>query len=167
MRPCQTNKGQPDLPSMKLGSSCGKSIVYTSPMAFKAWKQFETSPGYQRLKVKAKRLVGQELRLTPEVEVDCANDGGWDYDASLLDEFSIVYSLGVGDYIDFDLGLIKRCQSNVYAFDPTPTSQAFVESEDERSQMPAVVLARGVLRKQRIPTRDFVCDEAKRHGAVG
>ena len=99
-------------------------------MANAAWKRIETSPGYQRLKVKAKRLVGQELRLTADLDVDCVKDGGWAYDASLLDEFSIVYSLGVGDNIDFDLGVIARCQSNVYAFDPTPTSQLFVDNTE-------------------------------------
>jgi len=77
-----------------------------------------------------KRLVGQELRLTPDLDVDCVNDGGWLYDASLLDEFSIVYSLGVGDNIDFDLGVITRCKSNVFAFDPMPTSQSFVDADD-------------------------------------
>ncbi len=97
-------------------------------MALPAWKRIETSPGYQRLKVKAKRLVGQELRLTPDIEVDCANDGGWAYDASLLDEFRIVYSLGVGNNIDFDLGVIKRSQSNVYAFDPKPAAQTLVDN---------------------------------------
>lgn len=103
-------------------------------MAIDAWKQFEKSPGYQRLKVKAKRLLGKELRLRADLEVDCVRDGDWDYDASLLDEFSIVYSLGVGDFIDFDLGLIKRCQSNVYAFDPTPPSKVYVDSEERPRQ---------------------------------
>ena len=104
-------------------------FVYTATMAIAAWTRLETSPGYQRLKVKAKRLVGQELRLSPEIDVELADDGGWAYDASLLDEFSIVYSLGVGDNIDFDIGLIERCQSSVYAFDPTPTSQNFVAGD--------------------------------------
>jgi FkbM family methyltransferase len=103
-------------------------------MAIKAWKQFEQSPGYQRLKVKAKRLVGKELRLKPDLEVDCVSDGGWNYDSSLLDPFSIVYSLGVGDLIDFDLGVIKRCQSSVYAFDPTPSSRTYVESDERPRQ---------------------------------
>ena len=103
-------------------------------MALAAWKRFETTPGYQRLKVRLKRLVGQELRLAPELDIECVVDGGWAYDASLLGEFSIVYSLGVGDNIDFDLALIKRCQSNVYAFDPTPSSQSFVGQDDRPRQ---------------------------------
>lgn len=86
------------------------------------------------MKVRLKRLVGQELRLEPELDVEYVVDGGWAYDASLLSEFSIVYSLGVGDNIDFDLALIKRCQSNVYAFDPTPTSQSFVDDGERPGQ---------------------------------
>ena len=39
-------------------------------MAIAAWKRFETSPGYQRLKVRLKRLVGQELRLAPELDIE-------------------------------------------------------------------------------------------------
>ena len=103
-------------------------------MAIAAWKRFETSPGYQRLKVRLKRLVGQELRLAPELDIEYVVDGGWAYDAKLLDEFSIVYSLGVGDNIDFDLALIERCRSNVYAFDPTPTSQYFVDKDERPRQ---------------------------------
>ena len=86
------------------------------------------------MKVRLKRLVGQELRIQPEIDVEYVVDGGWAYDASLLSEFSIVYSLGVGDNIDFDLALIKRCQSNIYAFDPTPTSQSFVDDDDRPRQ---------------------------------
>jgi len=86
------------------------------------------------MKVRLKRLVGQELRLEQELDVEYVVDGGWAYDASLLSEFSIVYSLGVGDNIDFDLALIKRCQSNIYAFDPTPTSQSFVDDDDRPRQ---------------------------------
>jgi FkbM family methyltransferase len=103
-------------------------------MAIRAWKKFETSPDYQRLKVKAKRLVGQELRLIPDIQLETVCDGGWTYDASLLNELSIVYSLGVGDLIDFDLGVIDRCQSRVFAFDPTPTSKSFVDREDRPKQ---------------------------------
>ncbi len=84
------------------------------------------------MKVRLKRLVGRELRLTPDLDVDFVVDGGWAYDPSLLNEFSIVYSLGVGDDIDFDLALINRFQSNVYAFDPT--SQSFVSNDDRPRQ---------------------------------
>lgn len=91
-------------------------------MAIAAWKRIETSPGYQRAKLALKRLVGQELNLKPELHVACVNDGGWQYDATKLDENSIVYSFGVGDNIDFDLALILRTHARLHAFDPTPTA---------------------------------------------
>ena len=91
-------------------------------MAIAAWKRIETSPGYQRAKLALKRLVGQELNLKPELHVACVNDGGWQYDATILDENSIVYSFGVGDNIDFDLALILRTHARLHAFDPTPAA---------------------------------------------
>lgn len=43
-----------------------------------------------------------------------------------LSSSSVVYSLGVGSNISFDLSLIARLGVTVYAFDPTPESAAFV-----------------------------------------
>ncbi|MFQ5609619.1 MAG: FkbM family methyltransferase [Woeseiaceae bacterium] len=99
-------------------------------MAIQAWKRFEKTDSWQRVKTRVKRLVGKELRLEPEVDVPITRSGGWEYDATRLDEFSIVYSVGVGDDIVFDLAVIKECDSNVYAFDPTPGSQDFVDIQD-------------------------------------
>jgi len=39
-----------------------------------------------------------------------------------LNESSIVYSLGVGDEIDFDLSIIDKYGVTVHGFDPTPNS---------------------------------------------
>lgn len=91
-------------------------------MAIAAWRRIETSPGYQRVKLAFKRLVGQELSLKPELHVTCVIDGGWLYDATKLDKNSVVYSFGVGDNIDFDLALIMRTHAQVHAFDPTPAA---------------------------------------------
>ncbi len=99
-------------------------------MANKTWKKIEKSPGFQRLKVKLKRLAGKELDVRTDVDVDCVNDGGWDYDCGLLDVGSVVYSLGIGDYIDFDLGVIERTGCSVYAFDPTPDCRCYIESSE-------------------------------------
>ena len=43
-----------------------------------------------------------------------------------LDATSIVYSVGVGGEISFDLALIERFGLTVHAFDPTPRSVAWV-----------------------------------------
>ncbi len=99
-------------------------------MAIPAWKRFEKSEWFQHTKAKLKRLVGKELRLRPEIELETVVDGDWHYAAGQLDEFSIVYSLGVGDTIDFDLALIERSGATVHAFDPTPSSFGTLESAD-------------------------------------
>ena len=91
-------------------------------MAIAAWKRFEKTPGWQRKKRFLKRLVGKELRLRTDVDVPVVKDGGWWFCPDRLGEDSIVYSLGVGDEVDFDLGIIARYGVEVFAFDPTPNS---------------------------------------------
>lgn len=91
-------------------------------MAIAAWKRFEKTPQWQRKKRFLKRLVGKELRLRVEVDVPTVKDGGWWFAPDALNENSIVYSLGVGDEINFDLGIIDKYGVEVFAFDPTPSS---------------------------------------------
>lgn len=91
-------------------------------MAIAAWKRFEKTPGWQRKKRFLKRLAGTELRLRIERDVPLVKKGGWWYTEQNLDKDSVVYSLGVGDEIDFDLSLISEVDCTVHAFDPTPSS---------------------------------------------
>jgi FkbM family methyltransferase len=91
-------------------------------MAFTAWKRFETSPGYQRAKTSLRRLVGKELRLKIEIQVDTIEEGGWCFSVDGINQDSIVYSLGVGEDIEFDLFIIERFSPQVHAFDPTPST---------------------------------------------
>lgn len=55
-------------------------------------------------------------------------DGGWWFSPAHLNADSIVYSLGVGDEIDFDLTIIEQYGVDVYAFDPTPNSVDMLEA---------------------------------------
>lgn len=89
-------------------------------MALAAWKRFERSALVQRNKARLRQLIGQEIRLTPSISVSAVNDAGCCYDVSILSADSIVYSLGIGDNILFDLALIERCGATIHAFDPTP-----------------------------------------------
>ena len=91
-------------------------------MAIAAWKRFEKSPQWQRKKRFLKRLVGKELRLRHDIDVPVIKDGGWWFSPDSLNESSIVYSLGVGDEVDFDLSIIDQYGVEVFAFDPTPNS---------------------------------------------
>jgi FkbM family methyltransferase len=99
-------------------------------MALAAWKRIEKSPGYQKKKRFLKRLIGKELRLKPEIAVPAIKDGGWWFSAGHLRKGSIVYSLGVGDEIDFDLSIIDQYDVDVFAFDPTPNSISLLDAKN-------------------------------------
>lgn len=95
-------------------------------MAIKAWKRIEGTPGYQRRKLFFKRLLGRELWLRPEIDVHTICDGGWLYHPDVLDSGSIVYSLGIGKDIEFDLALIERFGLELHAYDPTPSTVEWI-----------------------------------------
>ena len=99
-------------------------------MALAAWKRLEKTPRYQRAKVFLKRLVGKELRLKTELDIDTEFSAGWHFDPSSLGKHSVVYSCGVGDEVDFDLALINGYGARVDAFDPTPSSLTMVEERE-------------------------------------
>ncbi len=102
-------------------------------MAIAAWKRLEKTPEYQKKKRFLKRLVGKELRLKHDIDEPSIKNGGWWFSAKNLNSESIVYSLGVGDEIDFDLAIIDKYGVNVFAFDPTPNSIDLLDS----SKLPA------------------------------
>ncbi len=45
--------------------------------------------------------------------------GGWPVPLGLISNRSIVYSVGAGEDVSFDLGLVERCGCEVHSFDPT------------------------------------------------
>lgn len=51
-----------------------------------------------------------------------SNYGGWVVDVSRLNPGSVVYAVGVGEDVSFDLGLINAVGCDVHAFDPTPAA---------------------------------------------
>ena len=73
-----------------------------------------------------KRISGKELWLKTEVDCRLLESGGWLYAPDLLGPDSIVYSLGVGDSIEFDLRLIEHYGLTVHTFDPTPYSEEWM-----------------------------------------
>ena len=99
-------------------------------MAIAAWKHLEKTPGYQRKKRFLKRLVGKELTLKNDINIPVIKDGGWWFTPEGLNSGSIVYSLGVGDDIDFDLSVIEKYGVTVHAFDPTPSSIDMLDGRD-------------------------------------
>ena len=86
-------------------------------------------PWFWPIKLFLKRISGKELWLRPEVHYELRQSDSWKYIPGLLDEQSIVYSLGVGDLIDFDLDLINDHGVTVHAFDPTPFAADWVAGQ--------------------------------------
>ena len=99
-------------------------------MAIAAWKRIETSHGFQRLKTSLRRRIGSELRLHVQIRVETIERGGWPFIAQGLDQDSIVYSLGVGEDIAFDLSIIEDFGVEVHAFDPTPSSIEMISTAE-------------------------------------
>ena len=82
----------------------------------------------QRLRRRKLRQIGIE-----PVPCDSATlyggDHGWVIDESSIDRESIIYSVGVGSNIDFDLKLIDCLGVTIHAFDPTPRSVEWVKEQ--------------------------------------
>jgi FkbM family methyltransferase len=55
--------------------------------------------------------------------------GGYAVDPRGLGPDAVVYSLGIGEDVSFDLELIERFGVEVHAFDPTPRSIAWLRSQ--------------------------------------
>lgn len=56
-------------------------------------------------------------------------NASWVISPNTLSSNSVVYSLGVGNEIQFDLQLIEKYSVQVYAFDPTPGSVAWINRQ--------------------------------------
>jgi len=61
--------------------------------------------------------------------------GGYFLDSSLIGPNSVVYSVGVGEDISFDLALMARFGLTVHAFDPTPKVKKWLASQTVPQQL--------------------------------
>lgn len=79
----------------------------------------------------------RRLRGLPQYDVELdvesvflgTDYGGYEIVPELLTEQSVVYSVGIGEDISFDLGLIERFGCTVHGFDPTPRSLAWLAQQ--------------------------------------
>jgi FkbM family methyltransferase len=80
-----------------------------------------------------KILLGRDLFIRHQISCPKLTYGRAEYDwtfcPSGINNSSIVYSFGIGRDISFDLALIEKFGLRVFAFDPTPKSIAWLESQ--------------------------------------
>ena len=69
------------------------------------------------------RLAPPRTRHAHGLQQLGSDDGGYHLDGSRIGREAIVYSLGIGEDISFDLSLIEQFGTDVEAFDPTPKVQ--------------------------------------------
>jgi FkbM family methyltransferase len=69
------------------------------------------------------------VQVSRGVEKIGSDYGGYFLDPSLMGPDAVVYSLGVGEDISFDLALIERFGLTVYGFDPTPKVKTWLASQ--------------------------------------
>lgn len=56
--------------------------------------------------------------------------GGFFIHPDILNEHSIVYSIGIGEDVSFDLDLIKNHNCEVFAYDPTPKAIEWISQQN-------------------------------------
>ena len=121
-------------------------------------KQLRGQPYYQRAKRLLRRLTGRELWLRPELREPVRCSAGWLLCHERIRRGALVFGLGVGRNIEFELGLIRDHGATVETFDPTPSSAAWLRTQQLpqgfRHHSWAVVAADGAIRlEQRKATR--------------
>jgi FkbM family methyltransferase len=97
------------------------------------WRRIETADPVWRAKRLVRQALGTELRYFPQLRAPKQRCGGWCFSPEGLSPGAVVYSLGVGEDVGFDLALIERFGATVHAFDPTPGAVEWVKSR----QLPA------------------------------
>ncbi|MGB2593194.1 MAG: FkbM family methyltransferase [Candidatus Acidiferrum sp.] len=75
------------------------------------------------------RFAPPSVQLQRGTERFGSDYGGYCLDPSLVRRDSIVYSVGIGEDISFDLSLIARFGVNIEAFDPTPRVGAWLATQ--------------------------------------
>ncbi|HIJ83945.1 MAG TPA: FkbM family methyltransferase [Magnetococcales bacterium] len=104
-------------------------------------------PGLTKAKRLVKQLLGRDMWIWPQVRVKTdflgGHYGGYAVFPERLNRGSVIYSVGLGENISFDLALIERYGSTIFACDPTPKSVAWLRQQNlpEQFKFRAIGLA--------------------------
>lgn len=75
-------------------------------------------------------LKYKKIKLEEKIAYMGSLYGGFSVCCDYIKPNSVVYSFGIGEDISFDLGVIENFGCNVYAFDPTPKSLKWLETQN-------------------------------------
>lgn len=75
-----------------------------------------------------RRTLAFELEHTEASTPDLVPYGNYSLVERLVPDEPVVFSLGVGEDVRFDLALIERHNASIHLFDPTPRSARYVEN---------------------------------------
>lgn len=101
----------------------------------------------QKMRYRLKCFLGRDLLIRPQVGLEVERHGArfcdWATPCGHVSSESVIYSFGVGEDASWDLGLIEAHGCRIHAFDPTPRSAAWIESniEDARFSHREVALS--------------------------
>lgn len=88
---------------------------------------------FRRIRREVRTWKGLDVRAPIEVSPGAKHlgttYGGWSVIPTLVHPGSVVYGVGVGHDASWDLAMIQRFACHVHAFDPTPRSRTWVESQ--------------------------------------
>jgi len=88
---------------------------------------------FRKLRRLVNTCLGRDLICSSDIHVRTerlgSEYGGWNIATDKIDASSVVYSFGIGEDVSFDVAMIERFGLTVHAFDPTPKSLKWLETQ--------------------------------------
>lgn len=98
-------------------------------------ERIRSSALYWRIKLFLKRITGREIWLRRDLAINESGTDDYHFDSTRLSDKSVVYSFGIGDSIGFETELIAAHGMTVHAFDPTPHTLQWLQSQHTPPQL--------------------------------
>lgn len=85
---------------------------------------------YEGIKIALGKELPHRNEIKCPMEMHGTVYGGWCVMRAGITSDSIIYSLGIGEDLSFDLSLIRQYAVKVHAFDPTPEALTWAKNQD-------------------------------------